>query len=219
MGIRKRDMPHGRSRERRKRASRYLVVSNGEVTEKQYFDFLKKSTENLSIKFHLSVDDPGRLSKLAQKLWKADRDESNGKGGEGKSEPYKKVYIVSDVDDFTISQFKEAKSVCQNNCIELIVSNPCFEVWLIDHIRSCPESISHQNDAKRLANELDLMKGASNKEINFDMIEPSIEVAVENAIKHTEKTDRAPIRDRLDKLDFSPWTDMYLVIQELFKKQ
>lgn len=87
MGSRKRNMPHGRPKRKRARAKRYLVVTNGEVTEKQYFEYLN-SDNGVAIMPRTKKLDPENLALLAKSLWKEDQKESFASAKEGKSEPY-----------------------------------------------------------------------------------------------------------------------------------
>lgn len=49
----------------------------------------------------------------------------------------------------TISRLKK---ICRGrDGVELIISNPCFEVWLLDHKRTCPQSCTQTAMVEKLA--------------------------------------------------------------------
>lgn len=66
MGSRKRNIPHGRPKRKRARAKRYLVVTNGEVTEKQYFEYLN-SDNGIAIMPRTKKLDPENLCTFGKK--------------------------------------------------------------------------------------------------------------------------------------------------------
>ena len=36
------------------------------------------------------------------------------------------------------------RRICKNEGMELIITNPCFEVWLLDHLVCCPDTFPRQ---------------------------------------------------------------------------
>lgn len=120
-----------------------LFVTNGEKTEQQYLSLLKdaihqKHGKKYSIKVKHIEGDPGSLlSKLTRPL--------------GDASAYDQVWLVVDKDDFSLESFladcrkedKERKKqnnkkkkkgqaqASQDRLFKAVVSNPCFEVWLV----------------------------------------------------------------------------------------
>lgn len=206
-------MPHGRPRARRKRACRYLVVCNGEVTEKQYFEYLNSLSSKYSVSIRALKKDPKTLAQIAKDLKRRDKRECSAP--EGKSDPFKNVFIVTDVDLYLPASFLEAKRICKQAGISLIISNPCFEVWLIDHIQCCPVTVVEAEAAKNRAKKLGLTHGERNKKIRLEHIDGKSDTAIANANSHMDDYNRALKREHLDSLDFAPWTDMPEVIEAL----
>lgn len=129
----KRNVPaHGRkaARSRRPRKRRFLVVAGGAVTEKQYFKQLE-SLYDVIIDYQQKNNSPKQLAKLAVKLKREDKRDTS-------TDCYERIWVVVDVDDF--HDHGEAARICNDNGIELIISNPCFEVWLLDYVTACPSS-------------------------------------------------------------------------------
>jgi hypothetical protein len=99
------------------RRNNVLVISGGQRTESQYFSGLRLA-RRVPITVKYKVDAPHNLVKYAARL----RDQYR--------EDFEAVWCVVDVDSFDITAAaKEAERVEVN----LAVSNPCFEVWLLLH--------------------------------------------------------------------------------------
>lgn len=100
-----------------------LVVTNGERTECDYFEALRKEpwvVVTLRTKFENGA--PDDVVALAVRIRQGDE--------------YDKVWAVCDVDEYEVSlAIQQAK----NGAIDLALSMPSFEVWLILHIsEKCP---------------------------------------------------------------------------------
>lgn len=113
--------------------SLFIIFSGGEKREKDYFLFFERKNENKSLFPRLKIvfidrgeDEISGLSvnKLVDlALKKKEEIYSDTEGIEDK------LYIVTDVDHF----YKEIvlrQKECEDNNIYLIISNPCFELWL-----------------------------------------------------------------------------------------
>ena len=134
----KRNVPaHGRkaARSRRPRKRRFLVVAGGAVTEKQYFKQLE-SLYDVIIDYQQKNNSPKQLAKLAVKLKREDKRDTS-------TDCYERIWVVVDVDDF--HDHGEAARICNDNGIELIISNPCFEVWLDAAIRNAARHNTTEN--------------------------------------------------------------------------
>lgn len=199
--------PNGNVRPRKKR---YLVVTNGEVTEAQYFKGLEKELGDVVIEVRSYKKDPSALADAAKDLKDREANASNSLGNRG-SDDFQRIYVVTDVDDFTVKQFQDARRTCKDEGMELIITNPCFEVWLVDHLVCCPDTYSEARDAERKASELGIVGGSRNKHVVYANIEGKSGQACKNAAIHNTP-ERRRKRDQLNDLDFGPWTDMPAVI-------
>ncbi|MBI3688166.1 MAG: RloB domain-containing protein [Actinobacteria bacterium] len=106
---------------------RILVVCGGARTEPQYIKGLRDHLRNPAVDVTIGTDgrDPAQIVRRATR---ADGD-------------YEQVWCVVDVDQFDLADaVKEARS----HSINLAVSNPCFELWLLLHHADCN---SHQANA------------------------------------------------------------------------
>jgi hypothetical protein len=71
---------------------------------------------------------PTQVVEHAAKLWRKDRD------------VYDEVWCVVDVDEFT--DIPQALAAARKHGIELVVSNPCFELWLLLRLEPCTHHLS-----------------------------------------------------------------------------
>ena len=105
-----------------------IVFSNGEVREKNYFSWMMHCCDQLKLEFisyPFSPDD--MLMNVKEK-----KAEYVMTAGEDVPDAY---YLVTDVDHF-YSVILRSKRDYEHEDIKMIVSNPCFEVWLYYSKRS-----------------------------------------------------------------------------------
>ena len=207
----KRDVPvHGRKSARfhRARKKRYLVVAGGAVTEKQYFKRLA-SIYDVVIEYQQKNESPEHLADFARKLKEEDERDIS-------TDCYEKIWAVVDVDDF--HDHSKAAKTCKDNGIELIISNPCFEVWLLDHVSVCPPSFTLTSTVESAAAKAGIVGGNRNKYVNVELIDSEhLDAAIRNAERHNTAGNRqgrntlAPHHEQ----EYAPWTDMPKVIETL----
>ena len=207
----KRDVPvHGRKSARfhRARKKRYLVVAGGAVTEKQYFKRFA-SIYDVVIEYQQKNESPEHLADFARKLKEEDERDIS-------TDCYEKIWVVVDVDDF--HGHSQAAKTCKDNGIELIISNPCFEVWLLDHVSVCPPSFTLTSTVESAAAKAGIVGGNRNKYVNVELIDSEhLDAAIRNAERHNTAGNRqgrntlAPHHEQ----EYAPWTDMPKVIETL----
>ncbi|MQY25453.1 RloB family protein [Nocardia aurantia] len=131
-------MPTRRENTRRRRApfrepaTLILVVCGGEVTEPAYFHGLRRELRNPAIKSTVTVraEDPKRVVAFA---------------GRQRGD-YDRIWCVLDVDQF---DYSEAIRMARMSEVDLAVSNPCFEYWLLLHFENCDATLVDFRDAER----------------------------------------------------------------------
>ncbi|PJM72969.1 hypothetical protein CS006_06865 [Bifidobacterium primatium] len=211
MSRRKTKLPaHGRNarRRHRTRAKRYLVVCGGEVTEKDYFEHLGAQYD-VQITVRSKIRTPAQLAEYAVKCM--DDDAKNN----DEQDRYAAVFVVVDVDDF--HDHSKAQRICKQNGIQLIISNPCFEVWLIDHVQQCPDSHTSTPDVERYAASLGVTTGPRHKYVEFSHIDGHLSDAVRNARRHNTQG-RLPHRRQLtagQESQYAPWTDVADMVNDI----
>jgi hypothetical protein len=108
-----------------------VIVSGGEKREKDYFKTIKNQDKFPQIKIEFIADPTipkGRDKGNPDKLLEVAKDKKEHYATSQEEEP-DKIFIVSDVDEFCKSLLR-IKPECETSDIHLIISNPCFEVWL-----------------------------------------------------------------------------------------
>ncbi|MER5687663.1 RloB family protein [Streptomyces sp. NPDC002205] len=100
---------------------RLLVVCGAETTESDYLNGFKAAFKRRTLAVRVT-ERPGSPSQVVR--YAADR--WGGSGGE-----FDQVWCVVDVDDF--EDLDRAQTLARRKDIELAVSNPCFELWLLLH--------------------------------------------------------------------------------------
>ena len=203
MNRRSGNMPrHGRDvrRRNRSRKPRYLVVCGGTVTERDCFTRLAKD-HDLVIDVVAQVGSPRQLAEEAVRRKTDDARDTD-------ADPYRKAFVVVDVDEF--HDHAQAGRICNDNGILLIISNPCFEVWLVDHLESCPESHSTTKMVEQRAASRSITKGSRNKYIDFDVINGHLGDALRNADRHNtpERLKHRNVLTANREQSYAPWTDM-----------
>jgi hypothetical protein len=118
----------GPSRSSRKR---FLVVCEGRLTEPEYIKYVKRQLRDslLDIKVLGGYTDPMSLVRTAMEH-KATA-ERNSRLRSDAFLRYDGVWCLVDKDEH--AKMPEARSLAQRNGIRLILSNPCFELWLLLH--------------------------------------------------------------------------------------
>ena len=116
-------------------------------------------------------------------------------------DPFAVVWAVTDVDNFGKNgdKLRAAVDKGRQSGVEVIISNPCFDVWLIDHKQSCPLSYTQTSECEKLAKRLGLIDMSRNrnnpKHIRQEAIVEQYATAAKNAQKHMSEQHRR-IRDR-----------------------
>ena len=109
----------------REELRRYLIVCEGEVTERRYFDELRILEKiPIEIKF-IAGATPKTLVEWAVREKRALRRE--------KDKIYEEIWVVFDVD--THPFLAEARQQANDNSINIAISNPCFELWALLHFQ------------------------------------------------------------------------------------
>ena len=210
-------LPRGRSTKKRSRGKRYLIVTNGKVTEKEYFERL---VDLYGLRGRVVIDkgaagrDPKTLVERAADL-KAREDKEARRE---RFDSWESVWAVTDVDAFSMFA---AQQLARQEAVGLAVSNPCFEVWLIDHMIVCPESCSETKACEKKAQELGVTcsRGKKSKSlekskaIGFPITKERVDKALQNAQGHNSDRKRQVRLHSVDQAGkYSVWTDVPSIV-------
>jgi hypothetical protein len=133
---RDRERRPGRRRPFREPLPIILIVCEGKRTEPEYFRGFARACHNPRIRIRIApehgvpktlVDSAKRHKKEAEVDARRQRDENMA---------YDAVWCVFDVDDHP--NLPDARQMARDNGIDLAISNPCFELWLLLHFRESP---------------------------------------------------------------------------------
>jgi RloB-like protein len=153
---------------------RILIVCEGTRTEPGYFKELRH-TERIPIELEISpggepktlVERAVELKNIAEKEPKSRRDENL---------LYDDVWCVFDIDEHPA--VPDAKQQARDNGIELAISNPCFELWIVLHFRDQRAHIDRavvQRDCAKYLPDYE-------KAVPFAKLHPNYEGAVKRAL-------------------------------------
>lgn len=216
----RRGLARGRKKQTRAKRKRHLVVSNGKVTETEYFNFLINEMDvRGSVRYrHIDGDSLKVAKQLSREL---ENDKKAGKAGE--IEALSSAWIVVDSDEFR--NLAAAEQEAKTKGVRLAISNPCFEVWLIDHVSPCPETFASTPQCEKRARDLGVLKSTDPnrssaskfKSVNLEVIEGNKDRALVNAAKHNSDDKRRARASNPDNVgSYQVWTDMPDLIDDVF---
>jgi hypothetical protein len=123
-----------------------LNVTEGSVTEPEYLKGFSKASRNPRVDIEV-VDGAGVPKSIVEKAKELKRRaETRARRENDRNLAYDEVCCVFDVDEH--HRIPDARQMAQNNGIQLAVSNPCFELWLLLHFAE-PPGMKHRDDLKK----------------------------------------------------------------------
>jgi hypothetical protein len=152
---------------------RFLIVCEGMITEKCYFDDVRHIEHSL---IDLEIEPGGTPKILVERAVERKR-EADAKARKLKddNQKYEEVWCVFDVDEHPL--IPEAKQQANANGIHLAVSNPCFELWALLHFQ---DQSAHIDCAKVLRLCRRLMPGYE-KRLDYETLRPKYPEALKRA--------------------------------------
>ena len=216
----RRGLERGRKKQNREKRKRHLIVSNGKVTEGEYFNtVIEDLNVRGSVRYQFIDGDPLSVVRCLSRKLELDKKAERLK----EIEPISSVWVVVDVDQFR--NLGEAERAAKEAGYNLAVSNPCFEVWLIDHDSPCPETCTTAAQCERRAISLGLLKSTDAnrdsskkfKSIVSEKLQGKYDVATANAAKHNSDDKRIARMQNVDKVaSYEVWTDVPELMTEVF---
>jgi hypothetical protein len=124
-----------------------LIVCEGEKTEPQYFHGFQSACHNPRVTIKVADEHgvPKTLVELAKEL--KNNAESNAIRERDENLAFDSVWCVFDIDEHP--HVPDAKQMARDNGIDLAISNPCVELWLLLHFRDYP-GMQDRNKIKML---------------------------------------------------------------------
>ncbi len=122
-----------------------IIASEGTNTERIYFEDMASPEYCRNLKVHIEVLKRKKTASSPTHILLA-LDDFRRKYHLALNKD-DELWLVIDRDKWTLKELKSVASACQQKCYLLAVSNPCFELWLLLHIKSLDEySILEKND-------------------------------------------------------------------------
>ena len=165
---------------------RILIVCEGVVTERHYFNDLRIQTKSL---VELRIDPGGDPKSLVERAVDLKRTaEKDAKRGKDQNLKYDATWCVFDVDEHPY--LAEARQQALDNGIQVAVSNPCFELWALLHFQDQHAHIE-RHDVQRLCRQY---MPRYDKRLPCETLLPAYNEAVRRSIEleqwhHTRGTD------------------------------
>ena len=136
---------------------RFLIVSEGAITEIEYLNAIKRSRKISSADVEIIPPGPTSPKEIVQKARKLGIHAR-------KSDPYDAIWCVFDVEAKVTQNARpglaDAIQLANANQIFIALSNPCFELWILLHEQDCTAWI-YSNDVQRRCSTLNLVDGKS----------------------------------------------------------
>lgn len=183
----------------------YVLISGGEKREKDYFKMLLSGDKFKRIKLSFEVDAkrlyPEGLLQIA-----IDKKEYYATSSQEDAPDH--LFIISDIDHF-YNDLVRIQPQCSKEHIGLIMSNPCFEIWLYyGKEEEPPNDFVAPMDKLKISQAFKTYLGTKVKGgVNPKKALYDIKLAIDHAKKHYEKDDKG-----IPKL-FS--TNMFVLASEL----
>lgn len=110
---------------------RFTIYCEGKNTEPGYFEAIRRIYRNSLLVIHPDVGVPKTIAERAVRDLKQGRPARERRRRKSQFAARDVVWVVFDRDEHP--GFEDAIRRCQQNCIRVGASNPCFELWLVLH--------------------------------------------------------------------------------------
>lgn len=181
---------------------RVLIVCEGIVTEKEYFEAFRR---RIRAAINVIVDDNGGTPKtlveraVSEKRKAAERAHRDGDSGSA----YDEIWCVFDIDEHPFVQ--DARVQAAAHKIKLAITNPCFELWFLLHFRDQTAYIDRQ-ELQSVCREF--IPGYR-KSAPAHVLDPRYDSAVERAARLEARNKRDGEPDR------NPSTNVHVLLERL----
>lgn len=184
-----------------------LICEGKNQTESKFFNHFNTRENNYNLKIIPSeATDPNSMAKKAKRF--IDEMQLDSKLGD-------KVYCVIDI-DLSITRYEKIKQESQKSnkkCqVEFVLSNPCFEIWLLYYYTKNPKVETSSQKVKD-----QLKKYVPQYFESYDIVKECNLVS-----KHKEAIINAKLKNKTfdengSPLEKNPYTEIPYLIEKLFK--
>ncbi|PUZ23809.1 RloB-like protein [Chitinophaga costaii] len=205
-----------RKKDIRSKRKYYLIVCEGEATEPNYFEGLKKDLpKGVLTAYQIDIAGTGRntqsLVDEAFRLQSAYEKNTTRK--------VERLWVVFDRDSFSAQDFNATIQRCSNSSLGCAWSNEAFELWYLLHFQYYENSMSRQVYKEMIESHLKPTLGEGfryekNSEQMYALLKEygSLEDAMRNAKRLAER-----FADKKDYANHNPCTMVWKLVEELLK--
>lgn len=198
-------MQKSRGKRLRKRKKIIFIGAEGKnKTETKYFNSFNRLQDTYIVKFERNnrTDPKGMVTSIHKE---AQAEGITGRNGD-------EVYVLLDADSeqYKKEQIKEAISIGKNKNVNVIISNPCFELWFLLHFEYTTKYFSSNRELIK-----ELKRYIKNYEKNLDVF-TMLEDKQMDALKNAKKLHsvHAETRKQLGYVQ-NPETDIDILVDKL----
>lgn len=176
-----------------------IIATEGEKTEKQYFDGMFHNTK-VQVLILPTIDSKSAPQYVFKRLSDFKKEYELDKNDE--------LWLMVDIDRWEMKEISIIADDSLKKGFSLAVSNPCFELWLYLHHAELDKLEKYECDY--FASQLKTLLGSYNKSnLNIDKFKDKIEIAVDRAKKlHKNLAEKWPS---------STGTHVYKVVEKILK--
>lgn len=180
-----------------------LVVCEGQITEPQYIHGFSVARGVTTVRLDVRAPggDPLALVKRAIKVRDTARAEARRADDEDLA--YDQSWCVVDVDQHP--QLDEARALAAKSGLELAISNPCFELWLLLHFADQSAHLPVADAARKLTRYLP----GYDKHLRFADLDGGYADAVRRAVALERR------HQEMDSASGNPSTGVYRLMQRI----
>ncbi|GAB3913830.1 RloB family protein [Kibdelosporangium lantanae] len=184
--------------------ARFLLICEGEVTEPEYFAYVKEALRDHLLVIEISKTHGNPLQLVREAVARSRSAASKARKDRDDHLRYDQIWCVTDVDSHP--QLSEAKMLAEKNGVHLAISNPCFELWPLLHIvdRRC------QMTSREMQAELRQHMPGYEKSLDCAKLRGHYATARERAMSILKQHERD---DNL--VDSNPSTNVWQLVDEL----
>jgi hypothetical protein len=180
---------------------RFLIVCEGMVTEKCYFNDVRHIERSL---IQLDIEPGGTPKTLVERAVELKRDaDRRARKLKDDNERYEEVWCVFDVDEHPL--IPAAKDQARANDIEMAISNPCFELWALLHFQDRRAHIE-RGKVQQLCRQI--MPGYE-KRLDYEFLKPKYPDALKRA------QDLEKWHESRDTTGANPSTTVYRLVERI----
>lgn len=207
-----RGKPLKRSGPKRPELRRVLIYCEGECTEDAYFRGLRSDLRGLPVQVEIGPRHgvPTELVRAAVKHM-----ERAPRSREDRFTPYDEVWCVMDVEaPVAHPDLDRALHTARNEGLNIALSNPCFELWLLLHFQEVRGYRTSEAAQKLLETHAACGYRADRKHLDYSALLQSHLTAVERsaALRAAVPPGRAGRRT-------NPWTDVDVLVEGLLAQR